>query len=1293
MRFRMFALNSPLVFRGHSAAALEFEYVRQWRDTPHGVAADLVAALLVFSAVPNRYAATAAALITFQSWRWLNESSAFARSREDGQTIVASVLTTLVLVSAFLGVLAPSMHLASAGLAPGAAAAFWEAEDDAVAGGTAAAAAAAFLVGSLHQLQRSAQLAVLGCVVTGVAALLGSGHDHALPVAVLLVVLGLGSSRSRRDGELTLRAIFLEERRAVKKAQQFYSLLADMLPPQLVHRYFELCLSTPEKSSCLSESEASQDPCNAPESCHRLNIGLNAIAIAERRPRCGVLFVAICDFDELVRDMPPKFVVRFLDKLFCLFDDAVGAAGPDVTKVETVGEVHVSASGLFLGNAFPDDIPGPESTTEDQVACMARLALQMHDIAADHGATLRAGLHCGPVVAGVVGDKLPRFRLFGDTVNVAARLEQHCPPGQLLLSAKTAGLLTHGDFHSSEYGSVHMKGLGDVDVVSVQKAIPCSPPTADKARANRSGSVVQFDDQVTELTYHATQPPSTQETHTEDSEGLASVSRLPSAAFCESRVEHSYGALKDVPPASLGSTLSTTCRSSLRFSLDGASTISSGGTPSSRFSWAGSDDDSESDDDIQPPACRHLRTKTPTEWLSVQEQLGHEAAARVGRNESGVDDTPPQGASDGPRKSSSTWAAGAGSKRSDANQSTLRSPSGGHVDDGDLSSQDDTDTPSASVSSMCSQRGCPGGSSAAQLRLRRTRRRACTDVAELSPQSLPSSRTVNESAPTAADTVEDSASPWGFSPSADGRPVAEDPVERKVRQRLEAALQDGLLGGHKHGSWRRTDLMTCFYGLASLLTDGVLDPAFQDEQLAQTLAVLGGATLSNTTRLGVHLLAVGLAACSHLSIAWLSTWTLIAAVVPWIWSLLCVLLRLPFLATLAFCSCTALAALSPELLHAPSRSHILATVALLVLQLANQLVQKRRFLIQRLEFVTTGRMQGVARNLMPPGVIQELRSTRFGLQAGERSRGEHADRVARIGRAKTMPNVTSGITSLPSTPPCRAEPVAHRYEFLTILQADLAGFTAFARSKAPEEVVCVVNGLFSIFDGLVDHYGLYKMEMIGDAYICVSGLPDYNQGRHSAAAALLLGCELVQAVARYKTLCSLPKTLGLRAGVHSGSCVGGIVGSTMQRYHLFGRTMRIVELLESSAPTNGVHLSESTQLSVVREISAGDIDDAALRIIPRPPGHLETSKGQAIAAEDVDFLNTFLLDFESAPHQSSEGSDKFDRTDGFSVAPDTATEKELVFRKVPTEEPKSEQPTFVAEQMRRAVSWHARVAR
>jgi class 3 adenylate cyclase len=177
--------------------------------------------------------------------------------------------------------------------------------------------------------------------------------------------------------------------------------------------------------------------------------------------------MAIHEFEGLTQSRDPLDLIEFLNDLFCTWDDMC-ADQRGLVKIETVGEVYLAASGLF-GGAFDrnDECSG--------LVKLAHFALSSQRIARGKSVELRMGLHCGPIVAGIVGDKLPRFRLFGDTVNAAARLEQHCPPSHFLASEKVAEEVHHSTgLQVERHGAIEMKGLGEVATyqIRLQETLP-----------------------------------------------------------------------------------------------------------------------------------------------------------------------------------------------------------------------------------------------------------------------------------------------------------------------------------------------------------------------------------------------------------------------------------------------------------------------------------------------------------------------------------------------------------------------------------------------------------------------------------------------------------------------------------------------------------------------------------------------------------------------------------------------------------------------------------------------------
>jgi class 3 adenylate cyclase len=184
---------------------------------------------------------------------------------------------------------------------------------------------------------------------------------------------------------------------------------------------------------------------------HRLK--LRGGTIADGFAGVTVLFGDLVGFTRMSARLPPEQIVGMLNDLFCRFDDVAGSLG--LEKIKTIGDCYMVAGGL------PDPLP-------DHAERVAEMALAMQSIVAEIAARtgepliLRIGIHTGPVVAGVIGKRKFIYDLWGDTVNIASRMESHGIPGAIQLSAASRQLLD-GAYQLRHRGTIEVKGKGEME--------------------------------------------------------------------------------------------------------------------------------------------------------------------------------------------------------------------------------------------------------------------------------------------------------------------------------------------------------------------------------------------------------------------------------------------------------------------------------------------------------------------------------------------------------------------------------------------------------------------------------------------------------------------------------------------------------------------------------------------------------------------------------------------------------------------------------------------------------------
>jgi len=148
---------------------------------------------------------------------------------------------------------------------------------------------------------------------------------------------------------------------------------------------------------------------------------------------------------------------------------------------------------------------------------------------------------------------------------------------------------------------------------------------------------------------------------------------------------------------------------------------------------------------------------------------------------------------------------------------------------------------------------------------------------------------------------------------------------------------------------------------------------------------------------------------------------------------------------------------------------------------------------------------------------------------------------------------------------------AETFPEVTVLFADVVGFTKLAAELGPRSVANLLNELFEIFDDLAEKYKLEKIKTIGDCYMAVAGVPDRSPTHAQQMADFSL-----EALAALKSQNKqMSRNLEIRIGMHSGTVAAGIIGRKKFAYDLWGDVVNITSRLEGTAEPMKIHVSES----------------------------------------------------------------------------------------------------------------------
>jgi class 3 adenylate cyclase len=178
--------------------------------------------------------------------------------------------------------------------------------------------------------------------------------------------------------------------------------------------------------------------------------------IADAYPAVTVLFADIVAFTPLAARLPAGDVVDLLGRLFARFDELVAERG--LEKIKTIGDAYMVAGGI------PEPVADHAARVVDLGLAMIEAAKHEGDRIA--GLQLRIGVHSGPVIGGVIGNRKFAFDIWGETVNIASRLESQGVPGRIQVSDATWTAVEQ-QFEAEHVGLVQIRGYGPMDTYTI----------------------------------------------------------------------------------------------------------------------------------------------------------------------------------------------------------------------------------------------------------------------------------------------------------------------------------------------------------------------------------------------------------------------------------------------------------------------------------------------------------------------------------------------------------------------------------------------------------------------------------------------------------------------------------------------------------------------------------------------------------------------------------------------------------------------------------------------------------
>ncbi|XP_059220798.1 adenylate cyclase type 3 [Stomoxys calcitrans] len=171
-----------------------------------------------------------------------------------------------------------------------------------------------------------------------------------------------------------------------------------------------------------------------------------------------------------------------------------------------------------------------------------------------------------------------------------------------------------------------------------------------------------------------------------------------------------------------------------------------------------------------------------------------------------------------------------------------------------------------------------------------------------------------------------------------------------------------------------------------------------------------------------------------------------------------------------------------------------------------------------------------------------------------------------------------------------------RHENVSILYADIVGFTAISSTYSAQDLVKMLNELFARFDRLAEKYQQLRIKILGDCYYCISGAPDERSDH--AVLCVHMGLSMVKAIKYVQQKANSP--VDMRVGIHTGAVLAGILGQRQWQFDVYSKDVELANKMESSGKAGRVHISDKTLAYLNGEFEVepayGEKREEALRI-------------------------------------------------------------------------------------------------